>query len=80
MLAVIDFLLVAYIWIIIIRAVVSWFNPNYGHPLMQFLLRITEPTLAPIRRHLPVRGIDFSPIIVIIAIELVRYVIQAIFT
>jgi YggT family protein len=78
MLAVIDFLLVVYIWIIIIRAIASWFNPNYGHPVMQFLLRITEPTLAPIRRHIPIGRVDFSPIIVIVIIELVRYIIRVI--
>ncbi len=57
-------------WIIIIRALISWVNPDPWNPVVQFLHRATEPVLAPIRRWLPTWrwGIDFSPLVVILAI------------
>lgn len=58
----------AYMWIIIIRALISWVNPDPWNPIVQLLVRITEPVLRPVRRRLPATGIDFSPVIVIIAI------------
>jgi YggT family protein len=58
-----------YMWIIIIRAVISWVNPDPYNPIVQFLYRVTEPVLRPVRRYLPVAwGIDFSPLVVIFAI------------
>lgn len=58
-----------YMWIIIIRAVISWVNPDPYNPIVQFLYRSTEPVLRPVRRYLPVAwGIDFSPLVVIVVI------------
>ncbi len=58
-----------YMWIIIIRAVLSWVNPDPYNPIVRFLHQITDPVLYPIRRRLPfMGGIDISPIIVIFAI------------
>ncbi|HEY4719778.1 MAG: YggT family protein [candidate division NC10 bacterium] len=58
-----------YMWIIIIRAIISWVNPDLSNPIVQFLYRSTEPVLRPIRRILPITwGIDFSPLVVILAI------------
>jgi len=65
-----------YMWIIIGRAVISWVNPDPYNPIVRFLTRVTEPVLYPIRRMLPklsaLGGIDFSPILVILAIIFVR--------
>lgn len=58
-----------YMWMIIIRAIISWVNPDPYNPIVQFLYRSTEPVLQPVRRMLPITwGIDFSPLVVIIAI------------
>ncbi|HDG97384.1 MAG TPA: YggT family protein, partial [Desulfobacterales bacterium] len=59
-----------YMWIIIGRAVISWVNPDPYNPIVRFLHSVTEPVLYPIRRRLPISmgGLDFSPIIVILAI------------
>jgi YggT family protein len=65
---VLDYALWAYMWIIIIRALISWVNPDPWNPIVQFLHRVTEPVLRPIRRRLPMTGIDISPIVVILAI------------
>lgn len=65
-----------YSWIIIIRALLSWFGPNPYNPLVRILIQLTEPVLRPIRRLLPPRklgGLDVSPLVVILLIQLVRY-------
>lgn len=58
-------------WLILIRALVSWVNPDPFNPIVQFLYKTTEPILEPIRRILPLGfrfGIDISPIIAFFAI------------
>jgi YggT family protein len=67
---IIDIALSAYMWIIVIRAVLSWVDPDPYNPIVRFVEMVTEPVMAPIRRRLPIRGmgIDFSPIIVLIVI------------
>ena len=64
-----------YIWIIIIRALISWVNPDPFNPIVRFLYRATEPVLRPVRRSLPTYqiGIDLSPLLVIIGLELVDW-------
>ncbi len=69
---VIDIILTAYMWIVIARAVISWVSPDPYNPIVRFLYAATEPVLLPIRRRLPVMGIDFSPLIVIAAIYFVK--------
>ncbi len=66
----IDFLLTAYIWIIIGRAVISWVNADPYNPIVRFLVEVTEPPLSRIRRFLPMSmgGIDFSPMILIMGV------------
>jgi YggT family protein len=81
---VIDLALQLYIWILIAAAVLSWlvaFNVvNTRNPVVasvgEFLYRITEPVLRPIRNALPnLGGIDVSPVILILIIIFIRYVI-----
>src|SRR5207247_3425697 len=70
----------AYIWIIIARAIVSWVSPDPFNPIVRFLHRATEPVLRPIRRRLPDMPIDFSPMIVIIAIIfLQRFLVKTLY-
>ncbi len=59
-----------YMWVIIARALLSWVNPDPYNPIVRFLYNITEPVLYAIRRRVPMffGGIDFSPMIVILAI------------
>ncbi|MGE0642417.1 MAG: YggT family protein [Nitrospira sp.] len=66
---VLDYLLTFYSWIIIARALISWVNPDPWNPIVQFLTRVTEPVLDPIRRRVSMgMGIDLSPLIAIAAI------------
>jgi YggT family protein len=71
---VLDIALTLYMWIIIARAVISWVNPDPYNPIVRFLNAVTEPVLYPIRRKLPISlgGIDFSPILVILAIIFIQ--------
>ncbi len=65
---VVSIILTLYYWMFLIRALISWVNPDPFNPIVQFLHRMTEPVLQPIRRFLPFGPIDFSPIIAFIAI------------
>lgn len=66
---IVSYLLTIYMWIIIIRALISWVNPDPYNPIVRFLYQATEPVLYPIRRRLPfMGGIDLSPIIVLLVI------------
>lgn len=63
---VLDYALSIYLIIIIVRALISWVNPDPYNPIVRFLYAVTEPVLEPIRRFLPFTsvGIDFSPVVV----------------
>ncbi|MEW6334988.1 MAG: YggT family protein [Thermodesulfobacteriota bacterium] len=65
-----DIALTFYMWIIIIRAVLSWVNPDPYNPIVRLLYQVTEPVLAYVRRRIPLRGlgIDLSPLIILLAI------------
>jgi len=72
---ILDVALSLYTWVIIIRALLSWVNPDPHNVIVQFLYRATEPVLRPVRRWLPLRnfGIDLSPVIVLLAIMFLQY-------
>jgi YggT family protein len=69
-------------WLIAIRALVSWVNPDPHNPIVQFLYKTTEPILVPIRKILPIDfrfGIDISPIIAfLIIIFLMAFLVKTI--
>ncbi len=67
---IIDIALTIYMWIIVIRAVLSWVNPDPYNPIVRLLYRVTEPVMALVRRWIPLQGmgIDFSPVIILLAI------------
>jgi len=72
---IVDIALTALYWLILIRALISWVNPDPNNPIVQFLLKVTEPVLYPIRRLLPLNfsiGIDISPIIAFLIIIFLR--------
>ncbi len=75
----IDFVLTAYMWIIIGRAVISWVNADPHNPIVRFLYEATEPVLSRIRRYVPLSfgGLDFAPMILILAIMFLQsFVVQ----
>lgn len=73
-----------YIWVVIIGAVLSWliaFNVintqnRFVYAVVDFLYRVTEPALRPIRNFLPnLGGIDISPVILILILLFIRDVV-----
>lgn len=64
--------ILVFVWVVI-----SWILAPY-HPLREALDRVVEPLLAPIRRILPMTGpVDFSPLVLIIVIELSASVLSS---
>ena len=75
-----DIVLTIFMWIVIARAVLSWVSPDPYNPIVRFIHQVTEPVLYQIRRRIPVSfgGIDFSPILVFLAIIfLQRFVVSS---
>lgn len=68
--AILDYILTIANWLIIIRALISWVNPDPYNVIVRFLYKVTDPILAPFRRFFPAYsiGIDISPIFALLAI------------
>ncbi len=67
---VVEMVLNIYMLIIIVRAILSWVNPDPYNPIVRFIHNITDPLLDRIRKAVPVvfGGIDISVIIVLVGI------------
>jgi len=76
----IDVAFQVYTWLLIIRILLSWFpRLNPYHPVIRFIYEITEPFLVLFRRVIPPIGaVDFSPIIALFVLQLIRQVIVGI--
>jgi YggT family protein len=60
-------------FLLVIRIILSWFGINPYNEIVQILLRITDPILAPFRRlPLHVGFIDFSPILAFMVLWFLR--------
>ena len=63
-------LFTVYTWLIIIRVLSSWLSPDPFNPIVQFLIKATDPVLEPLRRIIPTIGpIDISPIVALLVIQ-----------
>jgi len=72
----VDFVLLLYIVLILVRVVLSFVGTDSYHPIVPLVIQLTEPVMKPIRRLLPdVGGIDFSPMVVLLAITLARVLV-----
>ena len=71
---VINMVLELYMYIVIGSAVISWVNPDPNNPIVRFLRSATEPVFKKVRQYIPavMGGIDFTPIIIILAIIFLR--------
>jgi YggT family protein len=79
---VLDIALTIFMWIIIARAILSWVSPDPYNPIVRFINNITEPVLYQVRRRIPLSfgGMDFSPIIILLAvIFLQQFVVQSLY-
>ncbi|NGX16084.1 YggT family protein [Wenzhouxiangella sp. XN24] len=62
-----DLYLIAYI----LRFLLQWVRADFHNPLSQFILRITDPVVRPLRRVVPGwRGVDLSPLVALLILQL----------
>jgi YggT family protein len=69
-----------YVWVIIVRIILEWIQVPRDHPvgrMRDVLAAVTDPVLIPVRRLIPPislgsAGLDLSPLVVIIAIQVLR--------
>jgi YggT family protein len=64
----------AYIWLIIIAALMSFIQPDPRNQIVQAIRKLTEPPLQFIRRHIPfvvVSGLDLSPLVIILGLQFI---------
>jgi YggT family protein len=79
---IIEFFLTIYIWMIIIRVILSWVPSFSRIPISGLLFRLTDPFLSKVRQILPLprMAVDISPVIAILVLILIRYLVVAILT
>jgi len=66
-----------YFYGIIVLIILSWIAPHAHHPAVALLHQLMEPAMAPFRRLLPpVGGIDLSPILIFLVLQVVRIALQ----
>lgn len=62
---------------IIIRALMSWFNPSPENPIVRFITEITDPILVPLSRVVPRIGmIDITPIVAIVLLNAIQWMLE----
>ncbi len=67
-----------YTWVIVARVILSWVNPDPRNELLLWVIRLTEPVLGPLRRLVPIAGLDLSPLLAWLLIQLLmRLIAQA---
>ena len=63
-------------WVLLIRAILSWFSQGYN-PIEMVLGQLTEPLLAPIRRVIPpIAGLDLSIVVLLIGLQFFQILFQ----
>ena len=79
----VDVLIQAYIIVIIVRALISWVNPDPYNPIVRFLYTVTDPVLYRLRRALPflyTSGVDLSPIVIVVGIYFLQsFLVQSLY-
>ncbi len=85
---ILEWILLAYLVVIFARIIIGWLPvkwPSVLRPVVVFVYDITEPLLSPLRRIIPVIplgggvGLDLSPTVLIIAILVLRMLVQKVF-
>ncbi|MDH5525916.1 MAG: YggT family protein [Nitrospirota bacterium] len=62
-----------YFWIVFVRVLISWVNPDPYNPIVQFLRRATDPLLNRVRRVIPpIGGLDFGALAVLLGIKFLQ--------
>ncbi len=74
LLSLVSWLLGLYIWIVIIRAVLSWVRPDPYNPIVRFICNLVDPVTYRISKIIPthVGMVDLSPLILIVIVQLIQ--------
>ena len=76
-------LIQTYIYVVLIRVVISWINPDPYNPIVQFLRGVTDPAIEAVRRIMPSfllsTGLDFTPLILILLLQAVMMLLNRIY-
>ena len=71
-----------YKWVVVIRVLISWLNPDPYNPIVQFLRGVTDPAIEMVRRIMPSflwsTGLDFTPLILILLLQVVLMFLESI--
>jgi YggT family protein len=71
-------LLNIFLFTIIVQVILSWLAPRTYHPLSALLYQLNEPLLSPAHRLVPtISGLDLSPLLVIVGIQLLKMLLVA---
>lgn len=63
---------------IVLRALLPWVGVDFYHPVMRFLVLITEPLLAPLRRYVPpLGGLDITPMVALVLLWLLELLLRS---
>jgi YggT family protein len=72
----VDYIFTIATFLVIGRALLSWFDPGLRSSIGRLLVQVTEPIIGPIRRVVPSVGMfDLSPIIAIFVLQILRQLI-----
>ncbi len=71
----INIILTVFYFVLVIRIILSWVNPDPYNEIVRVVYKITDVILNPIRRYLPIRVgmIDFSPIVAFLLVYFLKY-------
>jgi len=73
-----DLLLKVYLYGLLIQVIASWIAPGNYNPALAMIQQINEPIMAPARRVIPpISGMDLSPILVMVALQLASMLLVA---
>lgn len=79
---ILHYILTAYVWVVVVSALISWVNPDPYNKIVQILRLLTQPVYDKIRHFIPTifGGIDIAPIIVILGIQFLDlFVVRSLF-
>ena len=62
-------------WLILARVILNWVNPRPSNEILKMIIRFTEIVLAPLRALIPLRGLDLSPILAWLLIQILMRLI-----
>lgn len=75
--ALVDVLFTLYTFVLIARVFMSWARISPYHPVGEWIYRLTEPLLAPIRNMMPQTGMyDWSPMIAMFVLIILQRIVR----